>query len=859
MAFTPQSLIRKSDQAAHNQELSGSLFLIGSIDDAFAYAGVYTVRSGGWAPFTAVDIRQTSCVPLGARSINTYQPKTRVLIYFDPMLDTPIILGAVPRATASAQLVLPTSIVPRSRAGFVEDPAHYASFTDPRTHYADFSGGKAIDSLPGDWGSLNDLGVGFVAGRLMAMLKASEGAQIQAFWGDDLLRIVGYNYELFNALGEDRRYNDEGECNGIEMETAYAWESLGSAKKENDPSRTESGELKFGAEYTPSEPKVDDQLMWPRRVLFKGYLGDLRREIICAPDFDSDPINKFSAETTKYRGLAQMHQSSDGTIFMRSAKAVVLEKYSIIPVPKEKKAPEDPTGDTKRSSDKFAGEGANVPDYKWGSDDPSLRAAQFYDYIAYALNKYSTDGLVKHKKDWYYPEESDIEKPVDKTVYDKSLDVLKQKFVLELPTSVGLKIDHRTGRDSVRYYKARSVIAQGDDGSILIEDGFGSSIHMSGGNIQITCPGDVFLRPGRSLVAMAPFDAVIRAGNSADISAAKKDVRIKAERNCMIMGGNDSSPYGGVLIESRANSKVTAADLTEDGERTKLRGIILKSPRSNVYSYSLNTYIGATQQVTMDVPEGIVYTSAREVRSKLTSLNILSTSGNKQLMSLNPGKSVISTMLDIGGAVRIADAGGGDSLTVGGSVIIHGGMKIGSGIQNNGPFQSRTWPYVVEMKRDVDLGTKPQLIAQEIKQDVADANESIQETEKEVRTDVNSPVQLKSKLGFSFRDTVLDLKLDSDTFVLYESRWQQLLRNGQNGSGTEWVEPEVKSMIGGKGQPYPGYTGWSSWSAYGKVDLQNFDLTKGYAKMRDSLKEQGKSPTKATLKSAYKVVKFAEG
>jgi len=858
MTFNPQSLKRKTDRSAHNQELTGSLFLVGTIDDVFAYTGVYLVRSGGMTPFTAVDIRQTSCVPLGARSINTYQPKTRVLIYFDPMLDTPIILGAVPRATASAKLVMPTSIVPRSRAGFIEDPAHYAPFTDTRTHYADFSGGKAIDSLPGDWGSLNDLGVGFAAGRLMALMKASEGAQIQAFWGDDLLRVVGYNYELFNALGDDRRYNDEGECNGIEMETAYAWESLGSSERVYNPTRTGAGELQFGAEYTPSEPKVDDQMMWPRRVLFKGYLGDLRRTMICAPDFNNDPINKFSAAATKYRGLAEILHSSDGSIFMRSAKAIVLEKYSLIPVPKELKAPEDPTGDTKRTGSKFAGEDADVPDYKWGSVDPSVRAAQFYDYIAYTLNKYSTDGLVKHNKDWYYPEESEIKSPVDSTVYGKSLDVLQTKFVLELPDYAGLKVDHRKGRESVRYYKTRSVIAQGDDGSILIEDGFGSSIHLSGGNMHLTCPGDVFLRPGRSFVAMAPFDAVIRAGNSADISAAKKDVRIKAERNCMIMGGNDSSPYGGVLIESRANSKLTAADLTEDGERIKLRGIVLKSPRSNVYSYSLNTYIGATQQVTLDVPNGIVYTAANEVRTKLTSLSILSAVGNKQLMGMSAAKSTISTMLDIGGNVRIADAGGGSNLTVGGSVIIHGGMKIGSGIQNNGAYQSRTWPFVAEQKRDVDLGTKPQEIAQEIKQDILDVNESVQETEKEVRTNADSPVQLMEKLGFSFRDTELDLKLDSATFVLYEGRWQQLLRTGKNGAGKDWVEPEVSSPIGGKGQPYPGYQGWSAWSAYGKVDLENFDMTNGYAKLRNSLKDTGKTPTKVTLKSAYKVVKFAE-
>jgi hypothetical protein len=856
MATDPLGVARERNM----QSISGNRFTVGTIDDAFAYAGVYLVRTGGAPPYQAVDIRLTSCSPLGARSLSSYLPKTRVLLYFDPMIDKcPIIIGALPRSSASVNLLLPTSIVPRSGAGFVYDPVHHNILTDPRTAFGDYSGGRASDTIPGDWGAFNDMGVGFVAGRLMALMKASDGAQIQAFWGDDLIRVVGYNYELYNALTDDRRLNDEGECNGIEHEAAYAWESMGSREKGTSPVRTEEGLLEFGSEYTPYEPNEDDQVMWPRRVTLKGYLGDLRRMFLCAPNYDAYPINTMSSSVT-YRGLAECLQSSDGTLVTRSAKALIFEKYSIIPVPKELKSPEDPTGDTRRTDSEFAGEKADVPDFEWGDEDnPGLRAAQMYDYIAWVMGKYSTDGLVKHGKDWYYPEESEVDAPVDRTTYDKSLDVLKTKFSLELPGFVELKVDHRKGRDKVKYYKSRSAVSMLDDGSVIIEDGYGSQIIMSGGNIRITCPGDVMLQPGRSMITMAPFDAVIRAGNSVDVSAANKDVRIKAECNCMIMGGNDSSSHGGVLIESRANTKLKDADLKEDGERTKMRGIVLKAPKSNMYSYSMNTYIGATEQVTMDVPNGIVYMAANEFNAKLLGVNILSSLPNSsELLSLTPSKTVISTALDIGGNVRIADAGGGENLMVGGSVIVHGGMRIGSGIENNGAYSSKSTE-IAEMKRDADLGTKPQTVADEIEDAVGGAENRIQITEAVVRTNVDSPVKLESKIAFSYRDTELDLKLDEDSFVIFESRWQQLLRaGGTYGSGNKWTEPGVKSAISSEPSlPYPGRDGWVNWSAYGKIDLNNFNMAEGYANARTDTgqKSPGESPSKVSLEEGYKVIK----
>lgn len=838
-------------------------FAICTVEDSFAHAGAYLVRMPGGPLVVASDAFQFSCLPMGARPIGGYQPKASVLVCQFPALDHAIIIGAAPKSAAQSKFVLPDSMVLRSRAGIFEDPVHYTVFSNPKAAFGNYSAGRPADTLPGDWGSINDLGMAIFLGRIMASLRASDLAKVEAFWGDDLLRLVGYNLEVFTAGAEDRRINDQAEYNEILRMTPFPWEGLGMGTQA-DATTVVNGTLKPGSEQARSEPKQLDQLMIARSLHFRGYLGDLDREFIAAPPSGLQP-ETYTAKTT-YRGLADILKHINGAVAIRSAKEVILEKYSLLPIPKELIAPEDPLGDNETNY-KFSdlvgsGEGYQMPEFIWGDDtDANIRPSQLFDYQAYFFSKYTMGGLAAHKKDWYLPDESDLTQPVAKTVYDKTL-AIGHQFLAPLPGFGELVIDQRPGH-SARYYRSRSCIHQADDGSIVIEDGYGSQIQMKGGSIFMSCVGDVWQLPGRNAVVWAPHDAIMRAGNCADISASKADVRIKAERNLHMLAGNDQSHVGGVLIECRSQGPSTANDFEETGQLVEGHGITLKAAKSTIHAMGQNIYIGRNQTNAGDViidagKQGTAYLRGQNVYTRATQLIAMlmasDTNPNKQVMAININGTLISTPLEVGGNVNIVPTGTATEANVfiGGALAVLNQIEAGKAIATNSGFAARKGaPQVSPLDRDIVL-PDPTTITSVITQEITDISNGIQVEENRTVQDQNQAPgndNFQTAVGFSCRDTVRDLKLQAANFLLYEARWQQMLR--VTGGNTKWDEPVVKAPTQEDTRPHPGNDGWENFQAYGTIENVNFDLSAGRANARASMTEQGSKPQKQALKAGY--------
>jgi hypothetical protein len=122
----------------------------------------------------------------------------------------------------------------------------------------------------------------------------------------------------------------------------------------------------------------------------------------------------------------------------------------------------------------------------------------------------------------------------------------------------------------------------GEDGSVIIRDAWGSEIVMLGGNVSISCAGNVMILPGQTALTVAGDDIVQKAQNSVDIHASEHDVRLSAARNMEILGGADKNKHqGGVIIESRG-SVGAPWDGKGKGETAQINGITLKSESQNV-------------------------------------------------------------------------------------------------------------------------------------------------------------------------------------------------------------------------------------------------------------------------------------
>lgn len=850
-------------------------FHITTVKDSYAYTGVHLLDLPLSRTKPAVVLHRDACLPLGSRPIGVYPPGTAVLVFSHPEAPWHIILGAVPEGLHNPKLILPDSLVLRGGDCGVLSPMHYAMVSDPKSDLGNYSGGGVVDGLPGAWGHINDLGLAFWINRIQACMRASDGAKVEAFWGEDLLRLVGYNLEIFTAGKQDQQINDEGEYNEIIRRTPFPWEGMGMGSP-GDSTTAKQGKLKIGSEDGYYEPKERDQLIIPRQIVLRGYLGDMEHEYICVPPTGLSP--ETYSKKSNYKGVFEMVKHIDGAFAIRSAKEITFEKVCVIPVPKELIAPEDPSGDGRtnyKAADQVGqGEQYEMPEFQWGEEDAGIRSAQLLDYHAYLFTKYNVEGLAAHKKDWFFPEETEAEMPAGqgKAIYDASKLRIQYKFAADLPDFGTLLVDSRPGH-TVKYYRTRSLIKQFDDGSIVLEDGWGSQISMKGGNIYLSCVGDVWAQPGRNFIAWAPHDAILRAGNSADISASLKDVRIKADRNLHMLAGNSDENIGGILLESRAKGPSTTTDFSSTGERVNGHGITFKALKSTIHMFGKDVYIGRNQTeqgvLAIDGGEnGTLYMRGKKVENDVIDLfSVISkplSGPNQSMLALNTNGCVISVPMQIGGAVAIVDAkatgkGAGANLIVSGALIVNktsvfrGTLATMGSFAANGGIASATGQlFVGPLKTPINVEDPTPPIANLIREQVNTVQQETQNNRELITEDPTvapGNAEFQQQVGFSCRDTRLDYKLD-DTFILYEARWQQMLRLGGS-VGEPWEEPIVTAPNNDPTMPHPGREGWQNLSAYGKVTLQNIDISTGKAKARASQQDKGLPADKGSLESSY--------
>lgn len=605
---------------------------LGTVIDVAAGARWYTVRTGGKVdtPCTAAYPNSTQHIS-GAKQVGVYAPGTYVIVMIlkdgKGLLCPPgYILGSVAMPVGRRDYRILDLIGLYNGSDAANDPTHNYLPTKYPTDIRDFNVGMPMDAVPGsDVGYMNELGVKQGMSRFFTWSCASELAGIWSFYLDNMTRLAAYNFEFWHSGGERTIKNDEGEVNDVDMFTPYPWEASGVLKPkiavfqvQTDGGKHQKGQYKF-----PYEPKEVDQCMIPRWMRLRGYLGDMHREMVTLPIINPTDYKKTDetyvarlSEKTKHTGVLDVHQHSSGLYSVRSAQGIHFEKYIYIPVPKQMAVPEE-TDEKGDGATNYSPAGVWGPAAASASDPtvaihdkspwpwtdkirPDTWVAELWDYSAYMFNWYGIKPTLAHTKDWYVADEGYFANIAAKDgspagdlcgayVPEKAL---SDTFTFSLPKFASIKIDHRAG--DTKYYYSRSVISQLPDGSIIIEDGYGTSMHMVGGNMYLSGAGDVWLKPGRSIVMWAGDDLVARAGSSVDISASNADVRIKAERNLHILGGN-SGVVGGVLIESRSNKQSASFKFKDGstplvGEDVETYGIMLKTTTAPILMYGSDIY-----------------------------------------------------------------------------------------------------------------------------------------------------------------------------------------------------------------------------------------------------------------------------
>jgi hypothetical protein len=843
----PHTFLLPADIA--DDKLESKIFK-GVIVDSIHYAHHYWVSLDKGGTIPATELPSTSLDHFAYRTHTMYTPGTRVLCYRDPLGHKAWIIGTIPHEITTNEQHFADWILPFSRCGWRDEwHHHYQSLLKEGGFIGNFTNNRPADTFPGEWGVSNSLGLGINLGLTSAMLRVSELAGLYMFYLDNKVRLSAYNYQLWTGTREEESLNDEGENNDIVRISPFPWEMLGAVRHGDDSvSRGPSTEeWTSGRDTSYYEPAQDDQTGIFRFHQFRGYLGDGERSIISCP-----PPDLVTPETltkpTKHIGLSEIVRMSNGLTGIRSVKGIFLEKTCQIVVPKQLRLSDDSEGDSQDNENyKAAGELGEGPDhnkaeFEWGEDKPSFRSAQLFDMHSWMFNTYSWVSFGRHENDWQIWEESSPPSGVPDRHEDPALFTgLGKKFQTGLPNAQTLKIDNRPGHEH-KIYQSRSMISMLDDGSVIIEDGYGSQIVMSGGNIFTTCQGDVNLMPGRNVVVWAPHDFIARAGNCADITAAKKDVRIKAEKNLHMLAGNAGT--GGIMLESRGEGFDN--DYSELGVDTKSTGIALVAKKSQVLQYGERLYMRSTGEGSIfldaDKGKGYIWNFAKGIYSTVKD-------GNMILHGVRPDEDFNSAKIFYTDSSNVIATQGGSFITdaafIAGpkaSIYVNGYVLGSTLIQNtNSPtvipkWGPRTASDLEKVHTDmVNLENRAPSNIQNIRQQIY-----------KDKTQAGNDTFVKS-LGFSCRT---DAQYGIEDFVIFESRWQQLYDKHCT-TLTYWDEPIVKSPNNKLTRPHPGHETWTG-EKYGK-NQHKYWSPDGYNEERDFDEDapEGDAPQMERLDQNY--------
>ncbi len=554
-------------------------------------------------------LTETSLTPFGVKDTSPLPSHSKVLVYRPRMSSTGIIMGVVPDMAGLRRSQPAAFLSSGSHAGYLTEPYYRAGLSSLADYGSvrNFGAGRPIDALSlGEWGRINDLGSGLLIDLLWQFFRIDETCGLTLYYLDRLARLCGHNFDLRTAISNWEVRQDEGEAYSYHGFAVYPWEALGLLSPYVTPGQEISDAAIFEAPLGKLEPAYTDQEAFHRYQEYKGYLGQgSLRQLLLPPQVS----HYRRSEEQSLIGVFREQTSLDGAYLLQSAHSISLVKRIFFPVAKRVRACEDPTGDLGgQPGYRFSGEfdegpahsvSGNIP-VSPGSEAPQmLSAAALLDFAAYSQWK-GKHPFYYHKKDYHLSAQSEL--PAQRIQAPLDYSSLAQKNHLDPPQPVPMNVDHRYG--NVDYYETTAGVFILPDGSVAIRDGYGSEIKLSGGNAYISCPKNVYFLPGCSAVTYAGDDVVLRARNSADISATEHDVRIQANYNIEMLSGS-SQTYGRTLIENQASYPYHDYE-GHYGEDVRGSGILFKAVNAQIIGWANEVYLNTVETTRGGSPGDIV-------------------------------------------------------------------------------------------------------------------------------------------------------------------------------------------------------------------------------------------------------------
>ena len=477
-------------------------------------------------------------------------------------------------------------------------PADIASDRESGRH-GEFQCGRPRDIVPGEYGLLNHVGSGLMIGAASATLKGSEMASVRVSALDDQVRVTSGHYWHISAAGSHEIYNDSGFLTVESGVSLYQTERLG-VKQYGEAFKWESVDPLEVRETVSGVSQLKPTQTAKRRLYrYEGYLGDVVNVFVANPDPSKD-IEEMATDS-KDQGLLHYHVDSSGRFVMRSAGGILFERFDRIPIPKRRHFAWDPAGDKDGGIPEPKDAFRLDKNHPMGIGLALADLAAWWDHQSYArFRQFGKDFTISPKKSLGCPDDE----------YD----------------AIGKGAENFKDNDLHHAYFGLLP-----NGGLVFRDAWGSEIVMADGRITFNAAANIEVRSGSSVVILGGDDVIVKAYNSADISATKKDVRIKAENNLQAVSMN-----GGIILQSKAKGAET--EWTKQGEDAKGGGVIIKA-ETDVVVGSKSVNVNGSAQVSITSfskkgkPQGDVVLAGQQVIA--AGKQVMATSGAATGVILN--------------------------------------------------------------------------------------------------------------------------------------------------------------------------------------------------------------------------------
>jgi hypothetical protein len=342
------------------------------------------------------------------------------------------------------------------------------------------------------------------------------------------------------------------------------------------------------------------------------------------------------------------------------------------------------------------------------------------------------------------------------------------------------------------------------------------------------------LASGRNSMMWAGRDVILRAKQSADISATDHDVRIKAQKNVLVTSG--ISGTGGIMLESCATA--AANNFSGSGQAFVLSGIWMHAPCSEIIGVADSIYLRTDIPSTKGGSPGY---SAGAARHGDIVLDAARGCKNVSTISQNVLHFVNCAVAHIFGM----DASDGVTYFTTDGAVIAGNCYIDGALINKGDHSldgNVVATGHIYTSRGGAVGQGGSAAAEPVAGGHAYEQQLITWGDARWDQEIEAVWYASGRPGntsvlvaawFGFRSQT---DYGSGDFVLYESRWAQMDRMKTN-AAPHWTEGAVVDGTNATTMPFPGTNQLAVANSYFIQDTYLYDMTKGTSKDRGAMYE----------------------